>query len=591
MKIKGHAKIELIDAETGVVKRTVEQDNTVTGAATEYFRDCGKLLYSPLRNFYYDNYNASTRLIDKLFGGIMLFDKNINGNSDLTGKYNTPLYCPAGVTMVGNGTTLSFTDNNKSIQLGTYDSDSSERSENTNETKRTYIYEWPEGRGEGDIGSICLTTPQGGWIGNGAEVKYNSSTNRYESYYYFGNSESDFKHIWDSTPSSTMIGTEATSSFYATSRWLYDLNSEYSSNSSGIAKRCCTIELEEGSLIYLSKTPEECLSSGEFKLQWYNLPIKKVDPFYNPNIFNPATSVLNKEITINIHDLANSFPSGGLGNLITAARVISGINYILLVGCSTPYPQNNSNLYVVKLYREKVNNVWEWRAKYLNYNNLLFSVAYPQAPGNIDFSETRSNGIFRQVSGGLLDDESIPVTNPYYNGLVLGGYVNSDYEYYYVIKQNTTQSEAIFLNVPDTSTSHYWPLGRIYHPSDTQSASGYNTFSFVVGLCYIFNGKVYIGQSICWDPVLDKLFIINARYDGGTTDFHSELIPCFDSYHLVNIANMGHSYLPYLSALSMLRMPCNWLSTISNLPEQGSIHKGPNEKLRITYTLEFDPTA
>ena len=96
MKLKGTTTITLTNVKTGEGEE-IKHENFVTEFASEYFKECGALNANPLESL------NDTRPIDDLFGGIMLFDKKIDQNTDDTGNHPHPLYCPAGTKMVANG--------------------------------------------------------------------------------------------------------------------------------------------------------------------------------------------------------------------------------------------------------------------------------------------------------------------------------------------------------------------------------------------------------------------------------------------------------------------------------------------------------
>lgn len=600
MKIKGHAKVELIDAKSGEVKRTVEQDNTVTGFSNELLMDCGNLM-KPVKN----NYMNSDRWLDDMFGGIMLFDEQILQDYDDTGKYNTPIYTPAGVAMVGNGT-IDITDYSGNCPyFGEYDSTASETAEATNNTKRTYVYEWSEAQAVGTIKSICLTSRIGGYVGAGQEVKFNSTNNKWEAYF-----DKDTKYYTLKQYTNSINNEVENQSGSYDNRNIF--NNGGSENNQTVLEalfKICTIDVANSCVICLKELPKDCLNSGVVTLQWYNLPIKRINPFidYKNFVFDAKVN----EVTINLHEKNNDFPENGFGTSITYARVMSGINSITLIGITTNYSSgnysgrltDNSTLYAVKLYKDAQG---EWQVKYKTYSNIQGIPTYVHDYiTEAIFLGSPTNIGFRHLLGGILDSPFIPQNNQYYDALFIGGSFpasngwngsiwtggGTDQAISLVIK-----SDGTVVNLATFTTNNSSSFGRVFFPNESDSyAHGRSLWG--QGFYTPLSGRLCLDESLYWDPILDKYFqlnILRGQYGWGSTSYGFNLT--FDSYNYASIrgtrgvgTSVGLARFNR-SPLSMLHMDCNWLSTIANIGAEG-ITKGPNEKLRITYTLDFDPTA
>lgn len=156
MKIKGHSKIELRDAKTGIITDVREQDNFVTEFPSELFKQMGYLRPNAFAN-------RENNPIDDLFGGIMCFDTAITENADMTGRHPSPLYAPASKNMTANGSII-ITDNKAPSELGQYNTNESVASDGF---VRRYVYDWDTNEGNGAIGCVCLTSKYGGYIGAG----------------------------------------------------------------------------------------------------------------------------------------------------------------------------------------------------------------------------------------------------------------------------------------------------------------------------------------------------------------------------------------------------------------------------------------
>lgn len=166
MKIKGHSRIELRDAKTGIITDVREQDNFVTEFPSELFKQMGYLRPNAFAN-------RDDNPIDDLFGGIMCFDTAITQNADMTGRHSSPLYPPADKNMTANGSIL-ITDNRTPSELGQYNPNESLASDGF---VRRFVYDWDTNEGNGPISSVCLTSKYGGYIGAGNHTSRTADRN------------------------------------------------------------------------------------------------------------------------------------------------------------------------------------------------------------------------------------------------------------------------------------------------------------------------------------------------------------------------------------------------------------------------------
>lgn len=149
--MKGHAKIELTNVETGE-KRVIEHDNMITNAVAELIKPLG-IGYSVLNALYNQNKN-----IDHLFSGIMIFADPIEEDANI-------IVPPAGNTMVGKGDNTAYTgvDTTK----GSFNIADSGYDENGN---LKLVWEFNTSQANGTISCICLCPLEGGSIGVGSPV-------------------------------------------------------------------------------------------------------------------------------------------------------------------------------------------------------------------------------------------------------------------------------------------------------------------------------------------------------------------------------------------------------------------------------------
>ena len=168
MALKGHTKIELTNVNTGEVE-TYEDDNMVTNALEDLFHPLGffgnqsitsdKLLASNNES------TNSDRLLHTTTGGLLLFDKSLEEDPELT-------IVPAGVSMIGHACYRKYTGADKTF--GSY---------NDNESGLLYdgygykhVWDFQTNQANGKISCACLTTTLGGFMGTGSYPEYNDYT-------------------------------------------------------------------------------------------------------------------------------------------------------------------------------------------------------------------------------------------------------------------------------------------------------------------------------------------------------------------------------------------------------------------------------
>ena len=150
MKIKGHSKIELTNANTGQ-KECYEDDNMITNALQLYLNDLGEFNISPI-------YMTEVRenLIGSLLGGVLAFDSHITENAN-------NIICPTGVGMTANGA-YGVVSNDSVTEMGSYNSAESGW---TSDGKYKLVWDYTTTQGNGIINCLCLTSANHGYIGEG----------------------------------------------------------------------------------------------------------------------------------------------------------------------------------------------------------------------------------------------------------------------------------------------------------------------------------------------------------------------------------------------------------------------------------------
>lgn len=147
----GHTVIELKDVHNGKRDR-IEHDNTFTTGIEDYLRGSGEYNNYPWNNSTWVGYP----LYRTLTGGILLFNKEIDESSTIM---------PAGTMMTANGS-YGVSNNEDPKEMGSFNSSESSFTKDA----ITYVYDWSTSNGNGDIGSVCLTSDTGGYIGYGNSV-------------------------------------------------------------------------------------------------------------------------------------------------------------------------------------------------------------------------------------------------------------------------------------------------------------------------------------------------------------------------------------------------------------------------------------
>lgn len=154
-KIKGHTRIELTSVIDGS-KKIIEHDNHFQpGVLETYMESLGYFNNNPYNNNTWKGRSAWENLV----GGVLLFRDAID-NDD--GETEIP-FMPPGNQMTANAS-AGVTNNGTPIELGSWNPVESSTGGNRS---LTFVYDWQTHQGNGVIGSVCLTSNHGGYIGYG----------------------------------------------------------------------------------------------------------------------------------------------------------------------------------------------------------------------------------------------------------------------------------------------------------------------------------------------------------------------------------------------------------------------------------------
>lgn len=171
MKLKGVTKLELFDADTGILVDSIEESNLVTNAVSNIFNGALNALaccnnneagtHNSLEYLFKlpDGYN----LAKALFGGVLIFSKNITENVEhciptIDEIKSCVGYANLGLTTAG------------SLFKGSFNSSESEFTDSTFK----FVWDFNSDQCNGDIACICLTSDAGANTG----LKYNIIENR-----------------------------------------------------------------------------------------------------------------------------------------------------------------------------------------------------------------------------------------------------------------------------------------------------------------------------------------------------------------------------------------------------------------------------
>ena len=149
--LKGTMKIELTDVNTGQTE-TVLEHNMVTNALANIFKPLG-LAKDPAKM-----YESFAPYYQKLLGGILLFDSNIEESAD-------NLYPPASAKLVGCAV-YGQQNNTTGKERGSFNQTESEL--NLTDRYMKYVYDFQTSQANGTISCVCLTHANGGYTSYGS---------------------------------------------------------------------------------------------------------------------------------------------------------------------------------------------------------------------------------------------------------------------------------------------------------------------------------------------------------------------------------------------------------------------------------------
>lgn len=158
--MKGKTKIELFDASSNEVVKMIESNNMVTNA----YRD----MIQPIFPVPFNIYSRNTNILE-LFGGLLLFNKNLEEDAD---NY----YPSDDALMIGHAGEITYSGSD--LSLGSYNNSESGIQD---DGSYKFVWDFNANQANGEIASICLTSKNGGIIGWGSDTELEDAIYRYNN--------------------------------------------------------------------------------------------------------------------------------------------------------------------------------------------------------------------------------------------------------------------------------------------------------------------------------------------------------------------------------------------------------------------------
>ena len=296
--------------------------------------------------------------------------------------------------------------------------------------------------------------------------------------------------------------------------------------------RLCALDLGNAQVATITTTAAAALQAGSVTVNWYDAPISKLNPFEDVNAFKDYTTpggvkTLNTPRRTETHTFTAA-PG------VTAARVMGGTGYILLVGANGNYIQNGATV----------------TARQIEKDGTITS--------------------FSATVAGLAAAANIPLNN----AMFIGGQIISGALYMAFGISNGSAATIRIKIASDGAATNYtasYDTDRVFF---TQEGRVYLGGRQTTGTQY---GSAY------YDTVADTVLYTNGYGFQTNNDYGAGVWATYDSTCLFVCMGKTNYGAPLVSPLSIIRPPCNWLSTINNL--NNTITKTGTQTMKITYTL------
>lgn len=188
MALKGSAKIQLFNAKTGELEKTVESNNLITNAITNIFNGAltalaicdnnGNGRHGDL-NVLFD-FPSGYSLAKSLMGGLLVFSDSIEESADHIIPSVSEMKSFIGCANQGS-----------SIDGGIFKGSINESESSVDDNSITFVWNFTEEQCNGNIGCLCLTSDRGGHLGFKFNVLDSSNYGSVLSYLW--------RNMWDIT--------------------------------------------------------------------------------------------------------------------------------------------------------------------------------------------------------------------------------------------------------------------------------------------------------------------------------------------------------------------------------------------------------
>lgn len=299
--------------------------------------------------------------------------------------------------------------------------------------------------------------------------------------------------------------------------------------------RLCALDIGNAQVGTITTTASEALKGGTVTINWYDAPISKLNPFENINEFKDYTQAGDvKTLNTPRRSETHTFTAASNANY---ARVMGGTGYILLVGSASASIQNGATVYARQIQKDGT--------------VVPFSATIAGMSGSIPLNNAAFiggeiiNGALYLAYGILTGSSTTTRVKIASDGAATNLSASDDHERVFI-----SNEKRVYIGIAQRTLAPF--IGSRYF--DTQTGEIVRT-----------NGKP-------WN--------LDASYD-----YTSGLWNCYDSTNIFCCCgHVGSQYAtPAPSPLSILRPPCNWLSTINNL--ENTITKTGTQTMKIQYTL------
>ena len=307
--------------------------------------------------------------------------------------------------------------------------------------------------------------------------------------------------------------------------------------------RLCALDIGNAQVATISTSAAAALQAGSVTINWYDSPISKLNPFENITAFKDYTEPGGVK-TLNTPRRTETHTFTAVAN-VTNARVMGGTGYILLVGANASNVQNGATVTARQI--EKDGTVTSFSATVAGLSNPI----------------PLSNNQF--IGGQIIDGAlylaygSVSGTNATIRIKIASNGAATDY----------TLTGA--LNI-DTDRVFFNQEGKLYL-GGRSSVPGSATTGQQVGNRYLdtVTGAILKTNALGWNSA------------PGTAGYAAGFWSCYDSTCLFCCIGSASAGGFPCSPLSIMRPPCNWLSTINNL--NNTVTKTGTQTMKITYTL------